>query len=161
MVNAKVQGGAAGTASTPILCVGEGLEVRQAGDHVAHTLAQLDGALAGLTGRAGRAAWSIAYEPVWAIGTGEVATPEDAQEVCAAIRTRLAELYGGDVADGDPDPVRRLGEGGQRRRASWPSPTSTARWSAGRASTPTSSRRSAASATTCRIVLTLAPGTGR
>jgi triosephosphate isomerase len=42
----------------------------------------------------------IAYEPVWAIGTGEVATPEDAQEVCAAIRTRLAELYSGDLADG-------------------------------------------------------------
>jgi triosephosphate isomerase len=42
----------------------------------------------------------IAYEPVWAIGTGEVATPEDAQEVCAAIRTRLAELYSGGLADG-------------------------------------------------------------
>ena len=42
----------------------------------------------------------VAYEPVWAIGTGEVATPEDAQEVCAAIRTRLAELYSGDLADG-------------------------------------------------------------
>jgi triosephosphate isomerase (TIM) len=41
----------------------------------------------------------IAYEPVWAIGTGEVATPADAQEVCAAIRTRVAELYSGDVAD--------------------------------------------------------------
>jgi triosephosphate isomerase len=42
----------------------------------------------------------IAYEPIWAIGTGEVATPEDAQEVCAAIRTLLAELYSGDLADG-------------------------------------------------------------
>jgi triosephosphate isomerase len=42
----------------------------------------------------------VAYEPVWAIGTGEVATPADAQEVCAAIRTRLAELYSGDTADG-------------------------------------------------------------
>ena len=42
----------------------------------------------------------IAYEPVWAIGTGEVATPDDAQEVCAAIRTKLAELYSGDLADG-------------------------------------------------------------
>jgi len=41
----------------------------------------------------------IAYEPVWAIGTGEVATPEDAEEVCAAIRTRLAELFTGDLAD--------------------------------------------------------------
>ncbi len=41
----------------------------------------------------------VAYEPVWAIGTGEVATPEDAQEVCAAIRNRFADLYSGDLAD--------------------------------------------------------------
>ncbi len=41
----------------------------------------------------------IAYEPVWAIGTGEVATPQDAQEVAGAIRARLAELYSGEVAD--------------------------------------------------------------
>jgi triosephosphate isomerase len=84
---------------TPIVCVGEGLEVRKAGDHVAHTLAQVDGSLAGLTADQARTV-VIAYEPVWAIGTGEVATPEDAQEVCAAIRTRLAELYSGDLADG-------------------------------------------------------------
>jgi triosephosphate isomerase len=84
---------------TPILCVGEGLEIRQAGTHVAHTLAQVDGALAGLPAEQARTI-VIAYEPVWAIGTGEVATPEDAQEVCAAIRTRLAELYSGDLADG-------------------------------------------------------------
>ena len=84
---------------TPIVCVGEGLEVRKAGNHVAHTLAQVDGSLAGLTADQARTV-VIAYEPVWAIGTGEVATPEDAQEVCAAIRTRLAELYSGDLADG-------------------------------------------------------------
>ncbi len=84
---------------TPILCVGEGLEVRQAGTHVAHTLAQIEGALAGLPADKARTV-VVAYEPVWAIGTGEVATPEDAQEVCAAIRTRLAELYSGDLADG-------------------------------------------------------------
>jgi len=78
---------------TPILCVGEGLEVRQAGDHVAHTLSQLDGALAGMNAdQVG--ALVVAYEPVWAIGTGEVATPEDAQEVCAAIRQRIRELHG-------------------------------------------------------------------
>ncbi len=84
---------------TPILCVGEGLEIRKAGQHVEHTLAQLDGALAGLGAEHARSI-VIAYEPVWAIGTGEVATPQDAQEVCAAIRTRLAELYSGDLADG-------------------------------------------------------------
>ena len=84
---------------TPIRCVGEGLEVRQSGQQVAHTLAQLDGALAGLPADKARTL-VVAYEPVWAIGTGEVATPQDAQEVCAAIRTRLAELYSGDLADG-------------------------------------------------------------
>ncbi len=78
---------------TPIICVGEGLEVRQAGDHVAHTVSQLDGALAGMNSdQVG--ALVVAYEPVWAIGTGEVATPEDAQEVCAAIRQRIRELHG-------------------------------------------------------------------
>ncbi len=84
---------------TPILCVGEGLEVRKGGEHVPHCLSQLDGALAGLPADKARTL-VVAYEPVWAIGTGEVATPEDAQEVCAAIRTRLAELYSGDLADG-------------------------------------------------------------
>jgi triosephosphate isomerase (TIM) len=82
----------------PILCVGEPLPVRQAGEQVAHALAQHDGALAGLD--ADRAAeLVVAYEPVWAIGTGEVATPADAQEVCAAIRGRLGELYAPDLAD--------------------------------------------------------------
>ena len=78
---------------TPIICVGEGLEVRKAGEHVAYTLAQVDGALAGLSGSQVENL-VIAYEPVWAIGTGEVATPEDAQEVCAAIRARVKELHG-------------------------------------------------------------------
>jgi triosephosphate isomerase len=82
----------------PILCVGEGLDVRKEGRQVEHTLAQVDGALEGLA--AGKAKdIVIAYEPVWAIGTGEVATPADAQEVCAAIRTRLGELYDASVAD--------------------------------------------------------------
>ncbi|MCQ0022267.1 triose-phosphate isomerase [Streptomyces somaliensis DSM 40738] len=84
---------------TPILCVGEGLDVRRTGDQVAHTLAQLDGALRDVpVEQAGTIV--VAYEPVWAIGTGEVATPEDAQEVCGAIRGRLAELYSREVADG-------------------------------------------------------------
>ena len=82
----------------PIVCVGEPLEVRQAGEHVPHVLAQLDAALAGLDAAIIKGL-VIAYEPVWAIGTGEVATPADAQEVCAAIRTRLAELSTGDTAD--------------------------------------------------------------
>ena len=98
VVNAKVVA-AYRNGLTPILCVGEVLEIRKAGTHIEHTLAQLDGGLAGLPADKARSI-VIAYEPVWAIGTGEVATPEDAQEVCAAIRTRLAELYSGDLADG-------------------------------------------------------------
>ncbi|GHB35727.1 triosephosphate isomerase [Streptomyces cirratus] len=83
---------------TPILCVGEGLDVRKAGRQVEHTLAQVDGGLAGVPAEQVESI-VIAYEPVWAIGTGEVATPEDAQEVCGAIRGRLAELYSQELAD--------------------------------------------------------------
>ncbi|GAB3245580.1 triose-phosphate isomerase [Alteromonas gracilis] len=84
---------------TPIVCVGEGLEVRQAGRHVEHTLAQVEGSLAGFSAEQ-VAGLVVAYEPVWAIGTGEVATPDDAQEVCAAIRERVRELHGDAAADG-------------------------------------------------------------
>ncbi|MDT0164447.1 triose-phosphate isomerase [Actinotalea sp. AC32] len=88
-----------GQGIVPILCVGEGLDVRKAGEQVSYTLAQLDGALSGLPAEQA-AQIVIAYEPVWAIGTGEVATPDDAQEVCKAIRDRLAELYSRELADG-------------------------------------------------------------
>ena len=83
----------------PIVCIGEGLDIRKAGDQVSYTLAQLDGSLDGLPAEQA-ATVVIAYEPVWAIGTGEVATPQDAQEVCGAIRARLAELYSPELADG-------------------------------------------------------------
>jgi triosephosphate isomerase len=98
IVNAKVKA-ACQAGITPILCVGEGLDVRRAGGHVDHAVDQIGAALAGVAAEQARQL-VVAYEPVWAIGTGEVATPEDAQEVCAAIRTRLAELYSGDLADG-------------------------------------------------------------
>ncbi|MBE2999732.1 triose-phosphate isomerase [Nocardiopsis sp. HNM0947] len=81
----------------PIVCVGEGLDVRKAGNQVEHVIAQIDGSLKDITAEQAEKL-VIAYEPVWAIGTGEVATPEDAQEVCSAIRTRLAELYSPEVA---------------------------------------------------------------
>ncbi len=77
---------------TPIICVGEGLDIRKEGRHVEFTVDQVKGALAGIADR-DVAKLVIAYEPVWAIGTGEVATPEDAQEVCGAIRKAVAELY--------------------------------------------------------------------
>jgi triosephosphate isomerase (TIM) len=83
----------------PIVCVGEGLDIRQSGEHVPYTLAQVDGSLAGFTAQQ-VFDLVIAYEPVWAIGTGEVATPEDAQEVCAAIRGRLREVHGDAAAAG-------------------------------------------------------------
>lgn len=95
-VNAKVKA-ALRHELTPIICVGEGLEIRKAGEHVAYTLNQLNGALDGLSAQ-DVAKVVIAYEPVWAIGTGEVATPDDAQEVCGAIRERIRELHGS-VAD--------------------------------------------------------------
>ncbi|MGP5071605.1 MULTISPECIES: triose-phosphate isomerase [Micrococcaceae] len=83
----------------PVLCVGEGLEVRQAGRHVEHTLEQLRSSLAGLDA-AQAAHLVVAYEPVWAIGTGEVAGPEDAQEMASALRAELVKIYDADTAAG-------------------------------------------------------------
>ncbi len=97
LVNAKVKAALA-TELTPILCVGEGLEIREAGTHVPHCSSQLDGALDGLKAEQVKNI-VIAYEPVWAIGTGKTATPDDAQEVCGAVRARLAEKYGAETAD--------------------------------------------------------------
>ncbi len=82
---------------TPIVCIGEHLDVREAGNHVDHNVEQLRGSLAGLSAdQIGTVV--IAYEPVWAIGTGRVASAADAQEVCAAIRTELAALASPQVA---------------------------------------------------------------
>jgi triosephosphate isomerase (TIM) len=96
LVNSKVKA-ALKAAITPVLCIGEPLEVRQGGNQIAYTLAQLDGGLAGLKGEQ-VAGIVVAYEPIWAIGTGEVATPEDAQEVCGAIRARVSAVHGDGVA---------------------------------------------------------------
>jgi triosephosphate isomerase len=90
-VQAKVQA-AFRHGLAPILCVGEGLEVRQRRLHVDFTLAQVRSALAEAREHEARSA-VIAYEPVWAIGTGEEATPADVQEVCAAIREQLKEMF--------------------------------------------------------------------
>jgi triosephosphate isomerase len=95
LVNQKVRA-ALRYAIVPILCVGEPLAVREAGAHVEHTLAQLDGGLAGLSG-AEVAGLVVAYEPIWAIGTGKVATPADAQEMSAAIRSRVSAVHGRDA----------------------------------------------------------------
>jgi triosephosphate isomerase len=82
----------------PIVCVGEGLEIRRSGEHVPYVVNQVRGSLEGLTAEQ-VGGLVIAYEPVWAIGTGEVATGQDAQQVCGAIRADLAERHGPASAD--------------------------------------------------------------
>lgn len=96
LVNKKVKA-ALKHGITPILCIGEKLEVREAGEHIHHTTTQLIDGLKGLKAeQVGGVV--VAYEPVWAIGTGKVATPADAEEVCKAIRATLQEKYGDEVA---------------------------------------------------------------
>jgi triosephosphate isomerase (TIM) len=98
MVNSKVHA-AVRNQIVPILCVGEGLAVREAGRHVEHTTDQLRAALRDVESQHAQTL-VVAYEPVWAIGTGRVAGAADAQEVCAAIRGALAATYGEAIASG-------------------------------------------------------------
>ncbi len=98
LINAKVKAGYR-SGLTPILCVGERLDVREAGGQVEHCVGQLSAALDGIP-EAEAASIVIAYEPVWAIGTGKVATPADAQQVCAAIRDQLGQLYSAELSAG-------------------------------------------------------------
>ena len=95
-VNSKVQA-AFRNGLTPILCVGEQEHVRDADGHVQHCCGQLTAGLDGVPAEQAQAI-VIAYEPIWAIGTGNVATPADAQEMCAALRSQLASLYSPEVA---------------------------------------------------------------
>jgi len=95
-VNAKVKA-ALRWELVPILCVGETIEIRQAGHYVSHCQSQVEAGLRGLKAEQ-VAGMVIAYEPIWAIGTGEVATPQDAQEAITAIRDRVSEVHGDDTA---------------------------------------------------------------
>jgi triosephosphate isomerase len=97
-VNAKVKA-AYRHELIPILCVGETVDIREEGQHVPHSSGQLEVAMDGVTAEQA-ATIVIAYEPIWAIGTGKVATPADAQEVCGAIRAHLGTLYTPDLAAG-------------------------------------------------------------
>jgi triosephosphate isomerase (TIM) len=84
---------------TPIVCVGETLEEREAGETEAKVLGQIRSAMGGL--KADKiSTLVVAYEPIWAIGTGLTATSDDAQQVCAAIRGCIAEIGGNEAADG-------------------------------------------------------------
>jgi triosephosphate isomerase len=98
VVNSKVHA-ALRHGLTPIVCVGEGEGVRELNGQVDHTVDQVAAALAGVAAEQA-ASVVVAYEPVWAIGTGKVATPDDAQEVCGEVRMTLEELYSRELADG-------------------------------------------------------------
>ena len=83
----------------PISCCGEPLEVREAGKHVEFVVDQIKADTEGLE-ITDPSKYVIAYEPIWAIGTGKTATADDAQEVCGAIRETLAQIFGQETADG-------------------------------------------------------------
>ena len=83
---------------TPIICCGESLEIREAGTYLAYVAYQIEAALAGFSAD-DVAKLVIAYEPIWAIGTGKTATFEQAEEVCAAIRATVAEVFNQTAAD--------------------------------------------------------------
>ena len=83
----------------PIVCVGESLGIREAGTTEEYIEAQVRAAFAGVEA-SDAAKCVVAYEPIWAIGTGRTATPEAAQAVCAFIRGILEDLYGTEVANG-------------------------------------------------------------
>ena len=83
----------------PIFCVGEELPIRESGAHVSHVIRQVRAGLEGFT-KPELKKVVIAYEPVWAIGTGKTATPEDAQEVCAAIREEVGVIGSPEIAAG-------------------------------------------------------------
>jgi triosephosphate isomerase len=98
LINRKIVAALANSI-TPIFCVGEDLDVRESGTHVSYVIRQLRAGLVRLSSSDIKKI-VIAYEPVWAIGTGKTATPEDAQEVASAIRHELIEMASDEVAKG-------------------------------------------------------------
>jgi len=96
LINRKIKAALANEI-IPIFCVGEELAIRESGAHVSHVIRQVRAGLEGFT-KPELKKIVIAYEPVWAIGTGKVATPEDAQEVCAAIREEIENIGSSEIA---------------------------------------------------------------
>ena len=84
---------------TVVLCVGESLDARDKGEHETTVISQLSESLARVDSSALDARVVIAYEPIWAIGTGKTATADQAEEVCAQIRKVIGEVYGEAVAE--------------------------------------------------------------
>ena len=97
LINRKIKSALANELK-PILCVGEELQIRESGTHIQHILDQLRNSLKGFH-KPDLKKIVVAYEPVWAIGTGKTATPEDAQEVCLAIRNELKVIGSDEIAD--------------------------------------------------------------
>jgi triosephosphate isomerase len=95
-VNKKVKALLAG-GITPIMCCGESLGIRDANEYLEFVTAQVDAGLAGLDDIDMKNV-VVAYEPIWAIGTGRTPTPEQAEEVCSAIRAKLADMFGEETA---------------------------------------------------------------
>jgi len=96
LINRKIKAALANEL-TPIFCVGEELAIRESGAHVSHVIRQVRAGLEGFH-KPELKKIVIAYEPVWAIGTGKTATPEDAQEVCSAIREEIEQIGSGEIA---------------------------------------------------------------
>ena len=96
LINRKIKAALANEI-IPIFCVGEELAIRESGAHVSHVIRQVRAGLEGFS-KPELKKIVIAYEPVWAIGTGKVATPEDAQEVCAAIREEIENIGSAEIA---------------------------------------------------------------
>jgi triosephosphate isomerase (TIM) len=92
---------------TAVMCVGETLEDREARETEDKVLGQVRAGLAAL-GPEAVAGLVVAYEPIWVIGSGRTATPEDAQAVCGAVRSAIATDHGSAIGGGSSDPVRRI-----------------------------------------------------
>jgi len=96
LINRKIKAALANDL-IPIFCVGEELAIREAGTHVSHVVRQIRAGLEGFH-KPDLKKIVIAYEPVWAIGTGKTATPEDAEEVCASIREEIESMGNAEIA---------------------------------------------------------------
>jgi triosephosphate isomerase len=97
IVNKKLNA-AFGSGLKPIMCIGESLDIRESGKAEEFVLGQLRECLAGISKKDVYMV-TIAYEPIWAIGTGKTATSKDADDMCSAIRGRIADIYNRDISE--------------------------------------------------------------